>query len=65
MTTWVYKQTEFGEYPLWTVGFFCPLGNWHPESDHATSEAASKRVHYLNGGKDVHEETKQLTSNTK
>ena len=65
MTTWVYKQTEFGEYPLWTVGFFDPLGNWNSESDQDSSEEAAKRVHYLNGGKEVHDETKQLTAKTK
>ena len=35
---------------LWTVGFYTPDGDFNPESDHATSESAAKRVHYLNGG---------------
>lgn len=35
---------------LWTVGFYSPDGKWNPESDHKTPEAASQRVHYLNGG---------------
>lgn len=34
---------------LWTVGFYDPQGNWHSESDHDSSEAAAKRVAYLNG----------------
>lgn len=33
----------------WTVGFYDPSGEWHSESDHATSEEAAKRVAYLNG----------------
>lgn len=36
---------------LWTVGFYDPKGNWHPESDHDSTAAAAERVHYLNGGK--------------
>ena len=35
---------------LWTVGFYDPLGKWHPESDHDIREKAAERVHYLNGG---------------
>lgn len=45
--TWVYRKTEPG---LWTVGFYSPDGEWHPESDHASAEKAAERVHYLNGG---------------
>ncbi len=37
---------------LWTVGFYEPNGKWQPESDHASTDEAAKRVHYLNGGKD-------------
>ena len=37
---------------LWTVGFYAPDGEWIPESDHASSESAAQRVHYLNGGKE-------------
>jgi hypothetical protein len=47
---YVYIQSEFGEYPLWTVGFYDPNGKWQPESDHSSSEEAAQRVHYLNGG---------------
>jgi hypothetical protein len=36
---------------LWTVGFYDPKGNWHPDSDHESAESAAKRVNYLNGGK--------------
>ena len=35
---------------LYTVGFYKPDGEWEPESDHTSSEAAAKRVAYLNGG---------------
>lgn len=45
---YVYILSEPG---LWTVGFYSPDGEWHPESDHETKEKAAKRVHYLNGGK--------------
>ena len=43
---YVYIQSENN---LWTVGFYSPDGKWNPESDHNTSEAATKRVKYLNG----------------
>ena len=41
------------ESQLWTVGFYDHKGKWVPESDHASMEEASKRVHYLNGGKET------------
>lgn len=44
---WIYKRTE---PELWTVGFYSPSGEWHPESDHPSSDSAAERVHYLNGG---------------
>lgn len=44
---WVYIQTEPN---LWTVGFYAPDGEWHPESDYVSKEKAAERVHYLNGG---------------
>jgi hypothetical protein len=37
------------EPQLWTVGFYDPKGEWQPESDHTSPEAAAKRVAYLNG----------------
>ena len=46
LTMYVYKETEKG---LYTVGFYDPSGNWHPESDHDSREKAAERVHYLNG----------------
>lgn len=49
MTIWVYIQTE---RRLWTVGFYSPSGEFHPDSDHDNREDAAKRVHYLNGGVD-------------
>lgn len=48
-TKWVYIQTE---PQLFTVGFFTPNGDWHTDSDWGSREEASKRVHYLNGGKE-------------
>lgn len=47
---YVYLQSEPG---LWTVGFYKPNGEFEPESDHCTKEAAAYRVHYLNGGNRV------------
>ena len=44
---YVYIQSEPG---LWTVGFYTPSGKFEPESDHESTESASARVHYLNGG---------------
>jgi hypothetical protein len=47
---WVYIQSTFpGEY-LWTVGFYDPQGQWQPEGDFDTKEAAANRCHFLNGG---------------
>jgi len=39
----------------YTVGFYKPDGEWEPESDHPTDEAAAKRVAWLNGGDKVRE----------
>lgn len=48
---WLYIQSEHGENPLWTVGFYRPGDDkWIAESDHRSSEEAAKRAHYLNGG---------------
>lgn len=50
---WVYIQSEHSPYGnLYTVGFYDPLGKWHPESDHESQEAAARRVNYLNGSKE-------------
>lgn len=46
-TKWIYIKTES---QLWTVGFYDPKGDWHPDSDHDSKEDAAIRVHYLNGG---------------
>lgn len=43
---YVYIKSEPG---LWTVGFYDPDGDWCPESDHATTDAAAERVSWLNG----------------
>lgn len=45
---YVYLNSEPG---LWTVGHYAPDGQWHPESDHDTTDAAAARCHYLNGGR--------------
>jgi len=45
--TYGYKQTEPG---LYTVGFYSPGGEWHPDSDHGSKQAAADRVAFLNGG---------------
>lgn len=44
---YVYIRSEAN---LYTVGFYDPKGQWHPDSDFATREEARERVHYLNGG---------------
>lgn len=44
---WVYIQTE---PRLWTVGFYDPNGQFHPDSDHGDREDAAQRCHFLNGG---------------
>ncbi len=50
---YVYLESNQGNgFYLFTVGFYDPSGNWHPESDHNTREEAAARVHYLNGGKE-------------
>ena len=46
--SYVYIKSE---PQLWTVGFYSPDGKWHPESDHASTDAAADRVAYLNGSK--------------
>jgi len=47
---YVYIESEKG---LYTVGFYDPTGEWHPESDHETTEEAAKRVAWLNGGNEA------------
>lgn len=37
---------------LYTVGFYRPDGQWDPESDHSSKEAAAARVNFLNGSPD-------------
>lgn len=49
--SYIYKQTEFGQHSVWTVGTY-HSSEWMPESDHSNPVEASKRVHYLNGGTD-------------
>ncbi len=38
---------------LYTVGFYAPNGCWHSDSDWRDKEDAAKRVHWLNGGRQV------------
>jgi hypothetical protein len=54
--TWVYvlseRDTDEG-WPVYTVGFYDPRGEWHSDSDHAGERGrkdAAARVNYLNGG---------------
>lgn len=50
---YVYIETEHNSQgSLWTVGFYDPKGEWHPDSDHDNRDEAAKRVHFLNGGKE-------------
>jgi hypothetical protein len=46
-TCWVYIRSEPG---LYTVGFYDPNGEWHPDSDWGKKSEAADRCHYLNGG---------------
>jgi len=43
---YVYIQSE---KHLWTVGFYDPSGEWHPDSDYGSTEGAADRVSWLNG----------------
>ena len=43
-TYWVYIRSGPG---LFTVGFYCPDGNWHTDSDHDSKEEARQRAHYF------------------
>lgn len=45
---YVYIKINTGTY---TVGFYRPDGKWEPESDHADSKKAAKRVAWLNGSR--------------
>lgn len=45
---YVYIQSEPS---LWTVGFYDPNGNWHPESDYSNAQEAAERVAWLNGSR--------------
>ena len=48
--SWVYIRSEPG---LWTVGFYSPDGKFLPESDHDNSDAAARRVAWLNGAAEL------------
>lgn len=45
--SYVYVNSEPG---LWTVGFYDPSGQWHPDGDCDVRDDAANRVHFLNGG---------------
>lgn len=47
--SYVYIKSEPN---LYTVGFYSPDGEWHPDSDYETREEAQEQVHYLNGGRE-------------
>ncbi len=46
---YVYIRTGSEAVTLFTVGFYAPDDEWHPDSDHSTKEEAGDRVAYLNG----------------
>ena len=46
---YVYIKSQAGDDALYTVGFYDPKGDWHPESDHTSDTAAAQRVAWLNG----------------
>lgn len=48
-----HNEGENGE-SLYTVGFYSPDGKWHPEGDYWDETEAQKKVHYLNGGNQIH-----------
>ena len=45
---YVYIESEHG---LWTVGFYDPKGEWHPDSDHQSKGEAAERTAWLNGSR--------------
>ncbi len=47
----MYVYISRAEEPYYTVGFYDPNGEFHPEYDCNDSEEAAKRVAWLNGGK--------------
>ena len=47
---YVYLKSEPN---LWTVGFYDPSGEWHPESDFNSTAEAAARVAYLNGNSEA------------
>lgn len=62
MATYVVRESESGK--VFTVGFYGPLDQqWNPESDHSDSEAAARRVHYLNGGAPIIPEFNEVNPN--
>lgn len=46
--SWVYVQSEPG---LFTVGFYAPNGDWHPDRDYDSRDEAADRCAYLNGSR--------------
>ena len=55
---YVYIESE---HNLWTVGFYDPKGNWHPDSDHNNRAKATERVIHLNGNKGMQELENRVT----
>lgn len=35
---------------VYTVGYYSPDGEWHPESEYQDKDRAAAQVSYLNGG---------------
>ena len=50
MYVYIHSESDGKGNHLYTVGFYDPIGNWIPESDHALKGSAAQRVSYLNGG---------------
>ncbi len=49
MSNYIYIAPT-NEDRIWTVGFYNPVGEFEPESDHDSKEEAAERVAFLNGG---------------
>ena len=47
-------------HDLFTVGFYDPTGQWHPDSDHTDEQEAATRVNYLNGGRAGDDEAQSM-----
>lgn len=60
---WIYKQTERGQYPIWTVG--TDDDDWQTDSDHSNREDAAARCAYLNGAPADYQKLKEQNEKLK